>query len=298
VGSPTRANCGNCHFNGGGGNAVKHGDLDSSLYYPTENLDVHMGALGFVCIDCHRTENHQIAGRAISVSVDDANQIYCTDCHDSTLHEDTRITEHVDTVACQTCHIPSVALRDPTRLSWDWSAAGDLSRENIPGVYLQTRGEFATTLNYMPTYTWYNGTARHYLLGEAFDPSAPLQITYPLGDINDLEALIFPFKIHRGTQPYDTEYNIILQPTTAGEGGYWTTFDWQSALVIGSEAAGLPYSGNYGFAETEMYWPLTHMVQPAQNALTCDDCHSDTGRIDWQALGYYGDPMVWGGRGG
>ena len=34
VGRPSRQNCGSCHFNGGGGNAVKHGDLDESLYFP------------------------------------------------------------------------------------------------------------------------------------------------------------------------------------------------------------------------------------------------------------------------
>ncbi len=28
------ANCGSCHFNGGGGDGVKHGDLDSSLNHP------------------------------------------------------------------------------------------------------------------------------------------------------------------------------------------------------------------------------------------------------------------------
>ena len=43
VGSPTRENCGKCHFDGGGGNGVKHGDLDDSLNFPSENLDVHMG---------------------------------------------------------------------------------------------------------------------------------------------------------------------------------------------------------------------------------------------------------------
>ena len=59
---------------------------------------------------------------------------------------------------------------------------------------------------------------------------------------------------------------------------------------------GLPYSGEYGFAETWMYWPSTHMVQPKENALQCADCHSDEGRLDWQALGYPGDPMDWGGR--
>ena len=44
VGLPTRENCGACHFSGGGGNAVKHGDLDETLYFPSDRLDVHMGA--------------------------------------------------------------------------------------------------------------------------------------------------------------------------------------------------------------------------------------------------------------
>ncbi len=58
-------------------------------------------------------------------------------------------------------------------------------------------------------------------------------------------------------------YNYLLQPKTFGEGGFWTEFDWDQALRMGSEAVGLPFSGEYGFAETEMYWPLTHTVAPA-----------------------------------
>jgi len=118
----------------------------------------------------------------------------------------------------------------------------------------------------------------------------------PAGSIDDPTAKIFPFKLHVGMQPYDTLYKILLQPLTAGEGGFWTTFDWNSALQLGSQFTGTPYSGQYGFTETWMYWPTTHMVQPAENALQCADCHSSNGRMDWQALGYPGDPMVWGGR--
>ena len=40
---------GKCHFDGGGGNGVEHGDLDESLYFPSENLDVHMGKLIISC---------------------------------------------------------------------------------------------------------------------------------------------------------------------------------------------------------------------------------------------------------
>lgn len=90
--------------------------------------------------------------------------------------------------------------------------------------------------------------------------------------------------------------NILLQPKTVGEGGYWTDFDWDQAARLGSEAAGLPYSGSYGFTNTIMHWPLTHMVQPKEEALQCTDCHSENGRMDWEALGYYGDPLNWGGR--
>jgi hypothetical protein len=46
VGQPGRGNCGACHFNGGGGDAVKHGDLDSSLKNPSRELDVHMAKDG------------------------------------------------------------------------------------------------------------------------------------------------------------------------------------------------------------------------------------------------------------
>ncbi|MBW1979696.1 MAG: hypothetical protein JRJ12_00590, partial [Deltaproteobacteria bacterium] len=71
VGRPSRATCGNnCHFRGGGGDAVKHGDMNSILTKPSGNCDVHMGVDGkgmnFRCQDCHKTRNHMISGRSIS----------------------------------------------------------------------------------------------------------------------------------------------------------------------------------------------------------------------------------------
>lgn len=298
VGTPTRENCGVCHFNGGGGNGVKHGDLDETLYFPTENLDVHMGRDDFQCVDCHQTHEHQISGRSISVSVDAANQIACTDCHTAELvHDDERITAHLDTVACQTCHIPEAALRDPTKMEWDWSTAGDPTREESLHEYLMIKGSFVYESNFVPQYFWYNETAERYLLGDKIDPDGVTEINMPLGDINDPTARIFPFKVHQAEQPYDIVYNILLQPNTVGPTGYWTTFDWDSALAQGAKAAGIPYSGEYGFTTTTMYWPITHMVQPSENALQCTDCHDENGRMDWQALGYLGDPMLWGGRG-
>jgi hypothetical protein len=60
------------------------------------------------------------------------------------------------------------------------------------------------------------------------------------------------------------------------------------------KAAGLEYSGEYGWVETEMYWKLNHMVSPKDNSLKCKDCHGkgDTKRIDWIKLGYRGDQQL------
>ncbi|MCA9971359.1 MAG: tetrathionate reductase family octaheme c-type cytochrome [Anaerolineales bacterium] len=295
VGTPTRNNCGGCHFNGGGGNAVKHGDLDGSLFYPSENIDVHMGRHDFLCVDCHQTEAHEMKGYVISVSTQAANPLACTDCHTTALHEDARINAHTDAVACQTCHIPEGAVRDATKMDWDWSTAGQDLPED-PHVYLKIKGSFVYESNFMPEYIWWNGRADRYLLGDEFDPTTVLVLNQPLGSIRDPQAKIWPFKLHTARQPYDSTYNYLIQPKTVGEGGYWTDFDWQQAARLGMEAVGLPYSGSMGFAETEMYWALSHMVAPKENALQCTDCHGEAGRMDWEALGYYGDPIRWGGR--
>ena len=42
----------------------------------------------------------------------------------------------------------------------------------------------------------------------------------------------------------------------------------------------LPYSGHYGFVQTEMYWPINHMVSPKEQSLQCIDCHTrEDGRL-------------------
>jgi Zn finger protein HypA/HybF involved in hydrogenase expression len=254
--------------------------------------------LNFLCTDCHQTKDHVIKGRMIAdnYTVDPEEQVACTDCHNEQPHPDERLNLHTDAVACQTCHIPNIALKDPTKVSWDWSTAGEDSGDDH-FTYLKIKGSFVYERNYKPVYLWFNGnSAYRYLLGDTMDPSQPTYINKPAGDINDVKAKIFPFKLHVAKQPYDTVNNILLQPRTAGEGGYWTTFDWLSALTLGAQDAGLNFSGQYGFTETWMYWPTTHMVQQGDSALQCDACHSDNGRLDWIALGYPGDPMEWGGR--
>ena len=296
VGTPLRDNCLGCHAYGGGGQGVKHGDLDSSLNHPADEDDVHMSRYGFLCVDCHAAPDHQIKGRAFSVSVGGPHGVACADCHTTPKHEDARIDAHLASVACQSCHIPTFARRLPTKAYWDWSKAGDSSRADDPHRYLKIKGEFLYEQDSVPEYRWFDESVDRYLVGDRIDPSRVTAINPPRGSIGDERARIWPFKIHRARQPYDVENRFLLPPLTGGKDGYWTRFDWDDAFRKGAGFSGLKYSGKYGFAETEMFWPITHMVTPKDKALGCTDCHGDAGRFDWNALGYAGDPMKVGGR--
>jgi len=295
VGYPLRANCGTCHHYGGGGLAVKHGDLDSTLDNPHETDDVHMGRVGMLCIDCHGSDGHNIRGKAYSVSVNHENGIGCMDCHDAAPHDDVRLNGHVEKVACQTCHIPAYARTVPTKARWDWSMAGDDSRKDDTHSYLKIKGEFVYKRDVVPEYRWFDLTMDRYLIGDQVATDGPTAINRPRGSRGSPDAKIWPFKIHRGKQPYDKANSVIIPPVTSGKDGYWHNFDWDNALRLGAAETGLTYSGEYGFIETEMYWPLSHMVTPADRAVGCTDCHGEGGRMDWKALGYEGDPMRAGG---
>ncbi|WP_092345490.1 tetrathionate reductase family octaheme c-type cytochrome [Desulfuromusa kysingii] len=301
VGESSRQSCGSCHFFGGGGDAVKHGDLDSSLDYPSANIDVHMDADGndFTCASCHETEDHNILGHAMVVTPKGEQHIGCIGCHGDDVHGEWVLDMHANTVACQTCHIPAFAKEVPTKTSWDWSTAGqDIKGEKDAygkPTYAKKKGTFTWGKNIIPEYTWYNGSAGAYQLGDKLNPDEVTLLNYPLGNIKDKTAKIYPFKVHTGKQIYDTKNMYLITPQVFGGKGdknaYWKTFDWEKASISGMKASGLDYSGEYGFAPTKMYWRINHMVAPKDQALGCLDCHSSNGRLDWKALGYKGDPL-------
>jgi hypothetical protein len=87
--------------------------------------------------------------------------------------------------------------------------------------------------------------------------------------------------VHRGKQPYDKVNLTLTLQHTGGEDdtALWHNYDWQKAIGAGMKAGGLPYSGQYGFVDTELTWPITHMVAPKDDALTCAQCHSKHGRL-------------------
>jgi octaheme c-type cytochrome (tetrathionate reductase family) len=293
VGKPGKINCGSCHFFSGGGNNVKHGDLEAAQLSCDRNVDVHMAANGMdmACVACHTAENHQIKGRLYSVSSTNSNRATCEQCHTNTPHFDNLINRHNARVSCQACHIPVYARVNPTKMAWKWSEAGKLKdgkpyqefNSDSTREYLSIKGEFVWAKNVKPDYVWFNGTADHYLLGDTIR-SAPVQMNTLFGSHDDRESKIFPVKINTGDQIYDIHHNIIIQPKlfsqNKGDSAYWQDLDWNTAAAAGMKRVGLPYSGQYGFVETEMYWPLNHMVSPKEQAVGCAECHTrNDGRL-------------------
>jgi hypothetical protein len=45
------------------------------------------------------------------------------------------------------------------------------------------------------------------------------------------------------------------------------------------EYAGLPFSGEFDFTETQYMFQTTHMVTPKEKSLSCKECHTANGRL-------------------
>lgn len=302
VSAPNRDNCGVCHFFGGGGDAVKHGDLDSTLSKPSKEHDIHMGGpADMTCQACHVAKEHKIAGASTFVATNDG-RVSCEDCHrDPHINSVSNkiLAKHTKTVACQTCHIPVFAKGQATKMNWDWSTVGkDIEPQEEFGkeTYAKHKGTFVWAKDVIPTYGWYNGKIERYLKGEKIkDPGKTVYISKPAGDIKDKNSKIFPFKVHTGKQPMDSSYKYLS--IFQNYGGLWSHYNWEKALTDGAKASGLPYSGKFEFVSTAFYGSINHEVAPKEQALKCGDCHFGAAkRLDWKALGYAGDPMRVGGR--
>jgi len=294
---------------GGGGEGVKHGDLDASLFKPDKELDVHMDAQGlnFTCTRCHTTEQHSVAGRSYKsteltdrrnlLNNDEIKRITCYACHSEAPHKhEAKMNDHTDKVACQACHIPTFARKNSTKMWWDWSTAGKRDATGKPVVeakdgrpaYDGMKGNFRWEKDVVPEYFWFNGKLTYTTFKDTIDPSRPVRLTIPSGSYEDPNARIYPFKVHRGKQPYDKKNNTFVVPHLFGkdDAAYWKTYDWEKAAEAGMAYAELPYSGELGFVETEYLYQTSHMVAPKGKALSCTECHSRKGRLN-NLTGFY-----------
>ena len=304
VGKTSRATCGSCHFYGGGADAVKHGDLDSSMGNPTRDLDVHMGVDGanFSCAKCHKGDHHQIPGTRYAKDYTDAKM--CESCHTTTPHKDSKpiIDLHTERVACQTCHIPEFARGSKsTKMTWDWSTAGVMGTNGKPLVVKNEKGEtiydgqkgtFTWERDVVPEYVWFNGGATYVTLDDSVEAGQMVYINRLHGGFDDPKSKIFPVKRFWAIQPYDAGLGRLavpnLFPDNASDvNAYWKAYNWTNALASGMAYMDRPFSGEVGFVESEMYWIQNHMVAPKEKALSCAACHTETdGRLDFAALGY------------
>jgi octaheme c-type cytochrome (tetrathionate reductase family) len=258
-----------------------------------------MDGQDFECTRCHTTREHNIAGRIYTVPAytdrkslvedDLIAKITCESCHTATPHkEGTKPNDHTDKVSCQACHIPAFARENPTKTAWDWSESGEL-KDGKPFKtkgpygkhdYLSIKGRMTWEKNITPEYYWFNGVIDGVTTRDRIDPAGPVAVSHPVGSREDANSRIFPFKVHRGRQPYDKINKTLLAPLLSGPNGYWKTLDWNDALERGQAAMGLPFSGEFDFVDTTYVFPTTHMVAPKENAVQCSECHvRETGRL-------------------
>ncbi len=303
VGSTSRNSCGECHFQGGGGDSVKHADMCSVLRYPKRNCDIHMGGYDFSCTECHKTNNHKISGRSSSVPVAEGARS-CVDCHTNKPHYgenilDHHLNKHCDHLDCSTCHSPVYSKCKATKTWWDWSLAGDKERKPQKDKfgepdYNWMKGEFCWKEAAKPEYAWYNGYVDRVRIGDVVDHTGAkvtqdmsqkdkmdgryINLATPLGSMKDPESKISPFKIMRGIQPIDAKYDYLLVPHLFPSSkddmtAYWKSTDWQAAFKAGMKAVNLEYSGEYDWVRTTMHWRIQHEVMPKESALSCVHCH-------------------------
>lgn len=283
VRSPGRQECLRCHIGAGGGPNNKRGDLEPAhIEPPSASFDVHMaspqlGGAGLVCIDCHVTQDHKIAGRGADLRIDEgAPMKRCADCHSTAPHDSGSLNEHTTRVACESCHIPAFARIQSTDMYRDFREAevDPLKRLYEPKLTRQD--------NVIPVYAFWDGGTQFYPYGGPAD--AGTLLASPTGDINTPAARLQPFKLHHAMQAHDPLTGQLI-PIKAGI--LFQTGDVDRAILQGAADAGLALPQGYDFIETARYMGIFHEVAPSSDALACADCHDPAStRIDFAGLGY------------
>jgi hypothetical protein len=287
---PTRTMCLRCHSASGGGPNFKRGDIEYTLKEPDRSFDVHMAANGkdMWCVDCHAGDAHRVKGRGVDLAATDSpgHDLSCSgSCHGETPHGIPALDNHADRVYCTTCHIPVFAKDEPTDMRRDWSTV-TWSEEKGKYTYDVTLRQ-----NVEPVYAWYNGTSYNQIPGQPVrrDENGAVTMVLPEGNRSDPSARIYAFKLHQGVLPLLKGKDWIM-PVATEE--LYHHGDPDRAVRDAARAFYGLDDVDYEWTDTVRYMGIFHEVPPAEDALQCLDCHSPDGRMDWQALGYDGDPLA------
>ncbi len=131
-------------------------------------------------------------------------------------------------------------------------------------------------------YAWFDGVMNYTTIDTIFDPAkGSVDINSFSGSADDSGSRIYPFKLMKTYQPYDKGNNTLVYMELWGDNdtALWGNYDFAKSIKAGMEKFNIPYSGEWGFIETHSYWPINHMVAPEENALACNECHSNEGRL-------------------
>jgi len=262
---PTAEACLRCHINAGGGKLFKRG-VDfapvADKHADEAAGDVHADS-GMVCVDCHQGQDHKVYGYAPTLwSRDYEERLTCEACHTDVPHENPLIDKKHTRLDCRTCHIRTTG----GLMKRDWTA------EPVYSPITELYGpvdEVAPPNSVDPIYKWYNGGR--------FKPGQ-----WP-GDFDDPNARLQPFKLFQATAPVDAASG---QPIPLKLGVYFKTGDLEKAIVAGAKDAGMDYSGAWRAKTFNIPFQLSHGILPADEAITCQECHTPAGRLDFAELGY------------
>jgi hypothetical protein len=288
---PDRSMCLRCHTASGGGPNFKRGAIEYVLKNPPREHDAHMSSDGpdLTCIDCHTSgeHSHRVIGRGVDLAATDKpdSRLDCAGaCHSDHSHKRSRINKHMDRVACVSCHIPEFARDTATDMRRDWSDVH----------FNEEKGKFTYSLtlekNVKPHYAWFNGKSWIQVPGQEVRRNAAGEVTMalPEGSREDENARIYPFKLHRGVLPVLNEQQWI-SPITTEELYHHGNPD--KAVTDGAKNFYGIEDASFTWTDTVRYMGIFHGMPPADQALTCRDCHAADGRMDWEALGYDKNPM-------
>jgi hypothetical protein len=283
VTKPTTATCLRCHAKAGGGNGSKRGDIFAELASPTldPNVDVHLSptGAGLSCLSCHKTSNHQIPGKGIDLRVSEGGSVDCTQCHAQTLHGDSKINQHTDRVACQTCHIPKFGKVAGTEMSRDWRIpAWNAAGLDGQGAWV---GQEDRQFNVLPTYKFWNGQSYVYSTGQSMtqEPDGSFYEAKASGSIDN--GKLYPMKVHTGFQPVQNGTNALVPYDV-----FWNflTGNYDDSALRGLNSMGS--GGTYTWSTVKTDQLITHGVEPKATSVQCAACHETRTQMDLRALGY------------
>ena len=79
-------------------------------------------------------------------------------------------------------------------------------------TYSKKKGDFVWGQDVQPEYYWYDGNSDRYIKGDKLNPDTLLSLNKPVGDRTEKNTKLYPFKVMRGKQIYDSKYNYLIIP--------------------------------------------------------------------------------------